>query len=560
MTETTAGCSCSHCISDAEHTSQAARATILTQAFSSGTARTDAVLDDSTWTGTIGQPANISYGFAANFDAAAQNAARTAMQDWSNVANVSFFAQPFNPGITYSKTTFSDPTQGGVTNTTFVGQTIKNVNVQISTSETTLTRGTFGYMIMLHEIGHALGLKHTGNYGSGDEAPFLSNEEDNFRASVMSYNPETIVNYTNPPTTPMLYDIAAIQYLYGANTSYQAGDTFYDLSSAKNAQALWDGGGSDMFSAATYSGQEGVTINLNAGLEHYSKVGGNYLWVAFNANIEHAQGSSFNDAVTGNGLANMLYGRGGSDIVTGNEGADTLFGGVGAADTTDAADTLYGGTDGDQLYGNSGNDVIYGGRGIFDPEDGNDAVYGGKGFDSVYGNAGNDTLYGGGTGVDPLDEADLIYGGKGADVIYGNGSNDTLYGGGSSFDPEDAGDAIYGGVGNDLIFGNGGVDSIYGGTGNDTMHGGVGNDLYYFDLFSDGSDQILLFEGAGIVGGDQIMIASGLPGSGITNVADALARTNYDGANAYINFGNGNGVLVLGIGVVAFTADDIGIF
>jgi len=48
------------------------------------------------------------------------------------------------------------------------------------------------------------------------------------------------------PTTPMRYDIAAMQYLYGPNTTYNAGDTIYTFAGdARYNQTIWDAGGID---------------------------------------------------------------------------------------------------------------------------------------------------------------------------------------------------------------------------------------------------------------------------------------------------------------------------
>jgi serralysin len=560
-------CMCTACA--AQHSGSGSKMTsnasgTIEQKFAVGNAYTDALLEDLSWTGTTGQGRNITYGFETNpsssgfFDSNSQTAARDALQAWSNVANITFTPQTANANITFGKSTFADPDQGGVAFTSFTGSTIQDVDIEISSRETTLQRGSFGYTIVLHEIGHALGLKHPGNYGAGDTAPFLPAIADNFRTSVMSYNEDVLVTYSNPPITPMLHDIAAIQFLYGANLTYQVGNSTYQLTGATIAQTLWDAGGVDMVSAASYSGGGGVRIDLGEGLDQFSRVGQTYSWAAFGANLENGEGSSGNDVVEGNALANTLFGRGGTDTVSGEDGNDTLTGGVGTFDPNDVGDELYGGRGNDVIYGNSGSDVVYGGRGVFDPEDGNDSIYGGKGADSVYGNSGNDTLYGGGSGVDPLDEADIMYGGKGADVLYGNGSGDTMYGGGNSFDPTDENDLMFGGAGNDSLFGNGSNDSIYGGEGNDTMHGGAGDDGYYFDFFSNGADAISSFEGAGVAGGDRVFIA--LNYGGITSAIDILARTTYDGTNASINLGGGNSIFIAGIGTVALTVDDVAVF
>lgn len=65
-------------------------------------------------------------------------------------------------------------------------------------------------LAITHEIGHALGLKHPGAYGSDDVGPYLSSAEDTTSYTVMSYHQTGEDRLALGP-----YDIAALQYLYG---------------------------------------------------------------------------------------------------------------------------------------------------------------------------------------------------------------------------------------------------------------------------------------------------------------------------------------------------------
>ncbi len=274
---------------------------------------------------------------------------------------------------------------------------------------TTPTLNSHGFATFVHEIGHALGLSHGGNYNGG--SPQYGNTstgwefvEDSQQYTIMSYfdadntGADWGYNQTwhpslweNAAQTPMVYDILAIQQMYGADYTTRAGDTVYGFNSTVGGAiydfnnnltpilTIWDGDGTDTIDLSGWTLSS--TLSLVAG--SYSSTNGlDYnLAIAYDVDIENAIGGSGYDVLTGNDLDNVLTGNGGNDTLIGNRGNDTLFGGQGA-------DSLWGGDGNDWLDGGGGNDIINGGADndtiVFDAADNFSNLNGGDGWDTLF--------------------------------------------------------------------------------------------------------------------------------------------------------------------------------
>ncbi|SFU38518.1 DUF4214 domain-containing protein [Pseudoduganella namucuonensis] len=251
------------------------------------------------------------------------------------------------------------------------------------------------YSLLMHELGHSLGLKHPfaapdaygGEIGAG---PYLGSGEDQTDATVMSYTEGELAQYDR--FSPL--DIAALQYLYGVAPGATGARTHVLVATAANM--IWVGAGLNIIDGAHLTAD--LTLNLEPG--HWSHIGAKadtitaagQITINFGSVIVGAKGGAGNDALTGNAISNELFGGAGNDTLSGGASDDYLFGGAGN-------DILSGGADPDYLVGDAGNDMLSGGA---DP-------------DYLFGEAGNDTLSGGA-------EADQLFGGAGVDTAVFTGA------------------------------------------------------------------------------------------------------------------------------------------
>ena len=183
--------------------------------------------------------------------------------------------------------------------------------------------GSFTFFgTMVHELGHALGLKHPhdGTNGTGDRltAPF-----DSAAWTAMSY-----VATATDPITYMMYDIMALRDKYGMpSLPVNNDDTFY-MYEANDAtfRAIYDSGGRDGFNFQNFTFD--AVIDIRQG--QYSSVGGedNNVYLTYGSEIETARGGLGDDVVIGNYLDNILWGNEGKDRLIGGHGFDVLRGGA----------------------------------------------------------------------------------------------------------------------------------------------------------------------------------------------------------------------------------------
>ena len=223
----------------------------------------------------------------------------------------------------------------------------------------------------VHEIGHAIGLKHpfdepsaSGNVGP---PPYLQGSEDNATWTQMAY----VGSVRSLEFSPL--DIAALQYIYGVNPDSRSGDDIYKYS-ASQANFIWDGSGTDTIDAS--GSTQKVTIYLEPGYWGFKGsakaekiTSSGQITVNFGTVIENLIGSRYDDKLVGNSADNSISGGSGDDVLYGGDGDDKFD-----RESKSGDDTFYGGKGNDQYYFTTsydgGSDTI-----IEEIGEGNDTVY-----------------------------------------------------------------------------------------------------------------------------------------------------------------------------------------
>ncbi len=394
--------------------------------------------------------------------------------------------------------------------------------------------GSYNFYLLLHEIGHSLGLKHP-----FEEGATLPTEWDMTESTVMSYTPPTAhVLWTfaldgtmlRPipleiyPISPMLLDVIALQARYGAETVQNGGDSTYAYKQDFNYfYTLRDTSGFDTLDFSLHTRPSSISLiqSTYSSIGYYSRQDQYKYWVSVYPDFATFINSTLNrdDAYTQWNNFSIAPGTVIEKVLAGS-GADTVTG-------SDAGASIFGGAGSDRIMGGNGTNYLRG-------DDGNDSIIGGTGFDDINGNKGNDTITGG-PGGDWLvggQDNDLITSTGGNDILYGNLGNDTLNGGSGN-------EVIRGGQGDDVLTGGGGNDWVSGDKGSDTMTGGTGADIFH--TFGDaGIDRVTDFR---LSEGDRVQLDPG-----------TVYTLSQSGADTLINMTGGGQMILVGVQLSTLTA------
>lgn len=330
--------------------------------------------DGSSWASGLGQPVTVSYAFRSTaptvmpsdtggftrFSSVQIAAAETVLRLWSDVANISFTrvgaglsgeaAYSNSAAILFANYATGEagaaafaylPTPGATNPSSLAGDVWLNVSVL----DADYSRGSFTLHTLAHEIGHALGMEHPSEY-NGTGATYDVNAafwQDSRMYTIMSYFGSSNVggSLNAFSSGPQLFDIAAVQRLYGPNMSTRTGDTVYGFNSNTGLDhftirsaadspvfSIWDAGGSDTIDFSGFSTPSEIDLrelsfsSAGPGNGGVGVAVGN-ISIAKGVTIENGIGGAGADTMTGNDVANRLTGNGGADQMFGLGGLDT---------------------------------------------------------------------------------------------------------------------------------------------------------------------------------------------------------------------------------------------
>ena len=289
----------------------------------------------------LGTAIGLTYSFMTDSDAAASKrpmsssekaAVRAALSLVSSFTGLTFTeVQEFNQSFGQIRLTVSQ--QSNTKGYTWLPET-SNINGQAGDiymdeeSMLYLQPGGEGLQALLHELGHALGLRHPTNVDVNDHwAQVAADTFDSTQWSVMAKS-------TSSQGLSRIdfgaLDISALRYTYGVKL-VNAGDSIYKLADTDGQilRTIIDDGGVDTVDCSSLS--TGASVNLGAGkcwdigLTSDGIKATNNMSTSLDTFLEAVIGTAYDDVLIGNERNNQFTPGRGNDWIDGAEGVDTVY-------------------------------------------------------------------------------------------------------------------------------------------------------------------------------------------------------------------------------------------
>jgi len=206
-----------------------------------------------------------------------QDTVREIIGDINNLLDIKLIESKDNGDIRFNIVGMEDNTAGfsfyPADNPDYGGDVFLSSAFNSDPKNYILDRGDGGWVTITHELGHALGLKHPFS-----EPNKLPSSQDDINHTVMSYTtaedivPKFTVGDSRIeldyhilyPDFYSLYDISALQSIYGVNQTYHTEDNIYATQYTDyKIQTIWDAGGEDSIDLSNTKGT--TTIDLKGG-------------------------------------------------------------------------------------------------------------------------------------------------------------------------------------------------------------------------------------------------------------------------------------------------------